>query len=282
MRTKVGIGIPSYNRASSLEKCISAVRRLTPQPFELVIADDGSTDGTAEMCARENVVCIRGRNRGVAWNKNRALFFLHRVLDCDILILLEDDCYPKDSGWHDPWIRAAEMWGHINLAGLWFRERFLGGAGSVTEPFISKSISAQCAAFSRRALSAVGFFDSRFKTYGYEHLEHSTRLVRAGFGGEIRRRTNGKSELLFYLLAANLTMAPTISYRSETSVRTNREIWERIRRDYGFRLPWRSAEEYEQFRKEIESGIEIANLSWTRRILTRRQWVMGRPLKTTR
>ncbi|MBA2334254.1 MAG: glycosyltransferase [Blastocatellia bacterium] len=47
---QLGIGISSYNRVNSVEKCIAAVRRLT---VDLVIANDGSTDGTSEMCVRE-------------------------------------------------------------------------------------------------------------------------------------------------------------------------------------------------------------------------------------
>jgi hypothetical protein len=103
---------------------------------------------------------------GIAWNKNRALFFLHRILECDVIILIEDDSYPNNLDWQTDWIEAAQKWGHVNFAGSWFRERTLSGTGNIDSPFLSAS------------LSVCGFMDSRFKSYGYAHAEHSSRLGR--------------------------------------------------------------------------------------------------------
>ena len=276
MPLKLGIGITTYNRCGSLEACTSRVRQLTPEPFSFVVADDGSSDGTVAMCAREQVLCITGENRGIAWNKNRALFFLHRILDCDVIILLEDDCYPNDFGWHYEWIKATEKWGHVNFGGNWLRKHFLSGNGAVTDPFLSMSVSGQCVAFSRRALSVCGFFDSRFKSYGYEHAEHSSRLVRAGFGGETRPGKRGKSVPCYYLLAANLTMLGAPSYRNEESLGSNWDAWKKMRRDPIYRHPWRTREEFRQFRGEINAATRCANLSRTRRMILRAKWARWR------
>jgi glycosyltransferase involved in cell wall biosynthesis len=47
----VSVVIPTYNRAELLAECLSSVGRQTHRPLEVIVADDGSTDGTAEVVA---------------------------------------------------------------------------------------------------------------------------------------------------------------------------------------------------------------------------------------
>jgi glycosyltransferase involved in cell wall biosynthesis len=279
MPIKLGIGITSYNRYRDLETCLFHVRELTPQPFSLVVADDGSTDDTRAICARQRITCVTGENMGIAWNKNRALFFLHEIFECDVIILLEDDCYPNRFGWHYRWVRAAQEWGHVNFAGNWFCDRFLDGEGTVTRPFLSTSVSGQCVAFSRRALRVCGFLDPRFRGYGYEHSEHSSRLVRAGFGGEMRMGKEGKLIRHYYLLAADLTMLRSQSHRNEESIASNRDVWKKMSRDPIYRYPWRTSAEFRQFRGEIKEATLCANLSWCQRLIVAAKWARWRWLQ---
>lgn len=46
---KISILIPMYNRKHYIEQCIDSVLRQTFQDFEIVVRDDGSTDGSAEF-----------------------------------------------------------------------------------------------------------------------------------------------------------------------------------------------------------------------------------------
>lgn len=46
----VSIGLPSYNRASSLRRAIESALMQDYQNIELVISDNASTDGTQELC----------------------------------------------------------------------------------------------------------------------------------------------------------------------------------------------------------------------------------------
>lgn len=272
MPIKFGVGIVTYNRWQSLEVCLAKIRRSIPEPFSLVIADDGSTDETRTLCERENLPCLTGCNMGIAWNKNRALFFLHQILECDVILLFEDDCHPNDFGWHYPWLKAAAKWGHANFGGDWLHEFFLSGTGQVDDPFVSISVSGQCAAFTRRALSVCGFLDPRFRQYGYEHAEHSGRLVRAGFGGEVKLGRNGKLVPHFYLLAANFTMLRVPSYRDDQSLVANWQVWKKMKPEPVFRYPWRSRVELEQFRSELEPVSRGLKLTVSQRLKLAAKW----------
>ncbi len=272
MPDRIGIGITTYNRCGRLAECVSRLRELTAPPFHLVAADDGSTDATLSVCDQHKLVSITGNNMGIAWNKNRALFFLHRVLACDTIILIEDDCYPNHRGWETEWIEGARRWGHVNFGGGWFRDKVLSGAGTVESPFVSPSLSGQCAAFSGRALSVCGYLDSRFKGYGYEHAEHSSRLVRAGFGGEMRMTERGELEPCYYLLGADLTVHADESYRDEKSLAANWTAWERMYGDSIYRFPWRTKHEFRQFRGEIRTAVRRAPFSLGQRLLLEARW----------
>ena len=83
MSFRVGVGIVSYNRKELVSGTIDQVRALTQQSdTALVVADDGSSDGTLTMLRDKQVPVITGVNMGIAWNKNRALYLLSHVLRC--------------------------------------------------------------------------------------------------------------------------------------------------------------------------------------------------------
>ena len=48
---KISVCIPTYNRVQLLPQAIHSVLKQTESDFELIICDDGSTDGTAELLA---------------------------------------------------------------------------------------------------------------------------------------------------------------------------------------------------------------------------------------
>ena len=70
----VSIVIPAYNRADSIVAAIESVLRQTWTDFELIVVDDGSTDGTVAAARRIDDPRLRlteGRvNRGAAAARN--------------------------------------------------------------------------------------------------------------------------------------------------------------------------------------------------------------------
>ena len=176
----LGIGIITYNRRQTLIECVAAVERHTTVPFHLVIADDGSQDGSAAWARACGIPVVTGRQQGVAWNKNRALAYLRYQTRCDPILLLEDDCWPEADGWEQPWLEGVPHWGFLSYAHpTWEGESWLGGSGTAVDPYLAARVAAQCVAVLRQHLEAVGYLDTRLAGWGYDHLEWVWRLGRA-------------------------------------------------------------------------------------------------------
>ncbi len=77
MPPKISVIIPTYNRKSWLGRAIASVLRQSWQDFELLIVDDGSTDGTFEALLEPivdpRVRTFRTANRGVSAARNFAV-----------------------------------------------------------------------------------------------------------------------------------------------------------------------------------------------------------------
>jgi glycosyltransferase involved in cell wall biosynthesis len=255
MSFSVGIGVVTYNRKAILSDTIDAVRALTRQPdAALVVADDGSSDGTLAMVRDKQVPLITGINMGIAWNKNRALFLLSQMLGCETIILLEDDTRPTRAGWEGEWIHGVKRWGHLNFAGDWMREYFLSGVGTADDPVCSHMVTAQCSAYSRDALAFGGYFDPRYKGYGHEHVDHSRRMLRVGYGGT-DRLVDGQEQLRYYSIKSDLTVVNSKSYFDEAQARHNLHVAHTTMAEQHYRAPWRDETQMRQFRAETESAM---------------------------
>jgi glycosyltransferase involved in cell wall biosynthesis len=246
MSLVLGIGIITFNRSTLLNETIGAVIRHTRYPFTLVVADDGSTDGTREAMLSSGIPCVSGSNRGVAWNKNRALFWLAHIKKCDVIILLEDDAAPQDAGWEKPWIDGAAKYGHLNLAGDWFKNYYLDGTGTVDDPIRCAMVSGQCSCFSREAVLFGGFLDTRFKGFGFGHVEHSLRLMRLGYGG---RYENNRP--IYYLLKAPIVVGDTHSHSNPEAIERNRLLCNELLQDVSFRGGAQNETEMKMLREEM-------------------------------
>lgn len=253
----LGIGIITYNRQAILSQTLDRVLEHTKHKRTiLAVADDGSTDGTLDMLRARQVLTVTGRNMSIAWNKNRALFLLSELLRCDIVLLLEDDAYPSSDNWEIEWMNAAVRWGHANVAGPWLKEHFISGTGTSEDPILSKRVTAQCAVFSREALLFGGYFDPRFRGYGHEHVEHSRRLIRLGYGGV------DQHDALFNLLWGGLSFhsVPSSFDGKPDEVERNRQLAHELFSDFSYRAPWQNEEDARQLREEMRHSFPRAVL----------------------
>lgn len=87
--------IPTYNRIESLAIAITSVLEQQHSIYELIVVDDGSTDGTSDWCKRTypDVILITQDNHGVSHARNRAI---ERAQGDWIALLDSDDrWYPE-------------------------------------------------------------------------------------------------------------------------------------------------------------------------------------------
>jgi GT2 family glycosyltransferase len=108
----------TYNRVRLLERALRSLARQTAasEQFEIIVVDDGSTDGTAELCTRVgrdlpnlNHIAI-GKNSGLAAAGNRGI----RSARGEFLLFIDDDCIAQEN-----WVRhlAAALEQHPIAAG---------------------------------------------------------------------------------------------------------------------------------------------------------------------
>jgi hypothetical protein len=250
----LGIGIITHKRLAALQGCVEAVQRYTTSPYGLVIADDGSDDGSVEWAREQGLVVITGQRGWCAWNKNRALYHLMERTDCDPILLLEDDCWPVEPGWEQAWIEAAEQWGHVNFQYWTPDPEKVSGSGSPEEPYRSGALTGQCTVTTRQALEAVGYLDTRFVGWGHEHTEWTLRLAR-----HLRDRW-GPPEHTFPMICSGLRLAPFGTWRDGTGEAQKDETRnERLMADLAgepiWRPAWRDSREEAKLREEQAAAL---------------------------
>lgn len=89
---KASVVVPVYNVEDYLEKCVSSVLGQTEGDFELLLVDDGSTDGSGELCdrlAREDprIRVIHQENQGLGGARNTGI----REAAGEWLLLVDSD-----------------------------------------------------------------------------------------------------------------------------------------------------------------------------------------------
>jgi glycosyltransferase involved in cell wall biosynthesis len=96
----VSVLVTTYNHARYVEAALDSLRRQTSRDFEVIITDDASTDGSADVIAAwlartgYPAQFIRNpTNRGICANRNAALA---RASGSFVCSLSGDDCYEPD------------------------------------------------------------------------------------------------------------------------------------------------------------------------------------------
>ncbi len=188
---EISVIVPTYNNRDVLRKTIEALlaQEFPLEQYEIIIADDGSTDGTAEMVRSFPVRYVAQANTGRSSARNLGL----RAARGRIVLFVDADI------WADPGLLAAHYLHYPPEA------RRLGVQGrSVTHPdarvtpFMQvKEITPDLTVRRRHNLApvhiitrnfstlraeieAAGGFDEGFTGYGWEDIELAMRLQSRG------------------------------------------------------------------------------------------------------
>ena len=189
--------IPNYNGARWLPAVLDSVAAQTLAPADVLVVDDGSTDGSAELAEGRARVLRLGRNGGFARAANAGV----AAVDAPVVALVNTDVVLAPH-----WLEfAAEALGEGDAAvatkmadlddptvlystgdilrrdGVCEqRGRFETDKGFYDEPGEVFSACAGAALYRRAALEAVGGFDERLGMY-LEDVELGLRLQLAGW-----------------------------------------------------------------------------------------------------
>lgn len=254
MAPRLGIAITTFNRATTVRELVDALATATTSGYDLVVCDDGSTDDTVEVLRNRGVRVIRGVNKGIAWNKNRGLYYLLTHTASDVILLLDDDVLPSCVSWEQEWLEAAMRLGHVNLAHPGLPDALLGGACVANNPGLATRITGACIASTREALGEIGFMDTRFRGYGHEHVEYTLRFLRTGYGGALQCKSNGELTAYYYVINSGLLIREVPSASDHSNEAANLDLSVQLRTEELYRHAWRTAEEREQLLSEIRDG----------------------------
>lgn len=92
--SKYSIIVPVYNTKKYLNQCVNSILAQSFRDFEIILVDDGSKDGSGELCdllaqKYENVRAIHQKNAGASVARNNGIL----STDSEFVIFLDSDDY---------------------------------------------------------------------------------------------------------------------------------------------------------------------------------------------
>lgn len=194
-RPEVTVVIVSRDEGENLRRTVSAIKETVPSSVEVLVVDDGSTDGSADFLrgskAAARLLCAAGL--GVTKARN----FGARGASGEALIFADAHVEPS-AGWLEPMLEAIgrpgvgaaspavsvmgspELKGYglrlkaSDLSTQWLRD---GRSGVRAAPIVPGCFLAM----SRRTFEATGGFDEGMSTWGMSDIELSIRLWLLGY-----------------------------------------------------------------------------------------------------
>ncbi|UQZ33246.1 glycosyl transferase family 2 [Paenibacillus sp. PK3_47] len=195
--TLTSIIIPTYNGLKLLHSCIEAIRTYTDTPYEIIVIDNASTDGTGEYCRINGIPFISlPVNCGFPAACNMGL----QMASGDELLLLNNDVIVSQ-GWLSNLKSALYSAPDIGIVGpltnyasgrqqvqVAYSDMpgFHAEAQRVNIPDPAKwmetgRLVGLCFLFKRELLNAIGLLDERFSPGHYEDDDYCYRARLRGY-----------------------------------------------------------------------------------------------------
>src|SRR5262245_16665354 len=208
-RELLAVLVLSHNKRDAALNCLDSVARLRYEPRQIIVVDNGSEDGSADAIARAHPeICLvrNPTNLGAPGGRNLGIRWIAKRFDYRYLLFLDDDASVDErladelvaalqadprAGLATPKAYRMGMPGVIASAGgmrvrLWRGSIVDLGAGEVDRGQYDQPRAVDsCVGFTvlarRDVLERVGGFDEAFNPYGWEEVEFSLRVRRAGY-----------------------------------------------------------------------------------------------------
>ena len=186
------------NQLEYTRMCLASLRACTDEPYEVIVVDNGSTDGTVDYLRRlEGVRLIsNAENRGFPAAVNQGV----RASRGDYVVLINNDCIVT-TGWLTRLQSAANSGPEIGLVGpysncvsgqqqipvdyqilseldgfAWEWAKTHAGQRLLTERLV-----AFCLLITRPVIDRIGVLDERFGLGNFEDDDYCRRALEAGF-----------------------------------------------------------------------------------------------------
>jgi cellulose synthase/poly-beta-1,6-N-acetylglucosamine synthase-like glycosyltransferase len=180
--------VPVYNGQSTLGACLQALAAQTADPnsYEVIVVDDGSTDGSAEVAARHGAMVIRQEHRGAAAARNRGA----QQAQGPVLLFTDADCEPWPN-WIEQMMAPFADPEVVGVKGV-YRTRQRSPVARFTQAeyeekydVLARSnridfIDTYSAAYRRQVFLETRGFDTSFPATTMEDQELSYRLAKRG------------------------------------------------------------------------------------------------------
>jgi len=193
------IVVPCHENLLYTALCLQSIGRHTPEPHEVIVVDNGCTDGTGEWCAAAGARVVRSPvNLGFAGGCNLGL----AAAAGDVAVVLNNDALATP-GWlaglrgalgreegvgiagpRSNWVSDDQIIPHVPYESApsaeldaFAADRARDHAGQGREV---TRISGLCMAIGRDALDALGGFDTRFEIGNMEDEDYALRARLAG------------------------------------------------------------------------------------------------------
>lgn len=189
---KTSIIIPTHNGKPLLQNCLYAIKSWTDVPYEVIVVDNGSDDGTLDFCLRERVVLISlPQNRGFPAACNAGL----KIASGDHIVLLNNDVQVRPH-WLGNLLKCLHSSADVGLVGP--VTNYVTGSQRVDYASIDESsvffnlsdpqqwrqterLVGFCLAMKREVPERIGLLDERFTPGHYEDDDYCYRARIAGF-----------------------------------------------------------------------------------------------------
>jgi GT2 family glycosyltransferase len=175
----VSVVVPTCNRAGYLEVTLASLAAQAPDvPYEVIVVDDGSTDGTGDLVGRAAATYLRHeRSRGPNAARNTGI----AAASAPLIALIDDDVRVPP-GWVGALVAGAARHGWAEAIGGPIRASLEGpaphGCGRESAPITTLDLGpgdretefvwSANMAVRRSAIERIGAFDDQIPIYGDE------------------------------------------------------------------------------------------------------------------